>query len=141
MLKKPSTEKGDRSFGKATLGSPRMGFHHVHLLKRPLLPQCLVNELEPRRFSPCCARCNRILLPHGFPRRMNLTQYPILQTPEVPRHRSQCQRRVHRRSPIPSHRLKRRHHRLHLVTVVPVSSIHLIEKLDKIKQNNYFEIS
>ena len=125
MLKKPSPKNWNWSLRKATLGSPWMGFHHVHLLECPLLPQCLVNDLEPRCFAPRCAWCNWIFLSHGLPCGLNLPQNPILQTPEMSWHGFQSQSRVHCGGTIASHCLKRRHHSLHLITVVPVSSVNL----------------
>jgi len=128
MLKKPSPKNRNSTLGKATLGSPRMGFHHAHLLKRPLLSQCLVNDFEPRRFAPCCAWCNWVFLSHGFSCYLNLPQNPILQTLEMSWHGFQRQRRVHRGSTISRHRFKRRHHALHLIPVVLVPSVNLEAK-------------
>ena len=128
MLEKPSPKNRHGSFGKATLGSPWMGLHHGHLLEGPFLPQCLVNDSEPWCFTLCGAWCNWVLLTHGFPRGLNLIQDPILQTPEMSRHGLQSQRRVHCGGAVAGHRFKRRHHSLHLITVVLVSSVHLENK-------------
>jgi len=128
MLKKPSPKNRNSTLGKATLRSPRVGFHHAHLLKRSLLSQCLVNDFEPRRFTPCCARCNRVFLSHGFSCYLNLTQNTVLQTLEMSRHGFQRQRRVHRGCTITRHRFERRHHALHLIAVVLVPSVDLEAK-------------
>lgn len=131
MLEKPGTKKGDRSFGKATLGSPWMWLHHSHLLEGSLLPHGLIDDFEPWSFACCGTYCNSIFLSHGFPCVLKLTHHPIFQTLEMPRHRFQGKRRVYYCSPIPCHCFKWRYHCLHLIAVVSVSSVNLEEHTHK----------
>lgn len=125
VFKEPGAEDRHRPLRQASLRPPRVAVHHGHLLERPLLPQGLVDDLQPRRLTPRRPRGHKVLLPHGLLRRLDLTHDPVPQAPEVPRHGLRGQRRVDRRCPAPHHRFEGRHHGLHLIAVVPVSSIHL----------------
>lgn len=125
MLEKPCSENGNGALGKSALGPPWVALHHVHLLKRPLLPECLVKNPKPWCFSFACARGNRILFTHGSFGGLNLADNPISQTSEMPRHGFRSQRRVDHGRSLAGHRFERRHHPLHLITIVPVPSVHL----------------
>ena len=134
VLEKPSSKNWNGSFGKATLGSPRMSFHDANLLKGPLLSQWLVNDFKPRCFAPCCAGyCSEFFLSHAFSCGSNLIHNSILQTPKMPWHGFQSQSRVNSGCTITRHCFKGGHHCLHLVTVVFVSSINL-DNNKKVKQ-------
>lgn len=130
MLKKPCSENRNGSLGKAALGSPRVALHHAHLLKRPLLPERLVKNPKPWCFSSACAGCNGIFLTHGSLGGLNLTRNPISQTSEMPWHGFRSQRGVDRGGSVAGHGFEGRHHRLHLVTIVSVPSVHLKKKID-----------
>ena len=128
VLKEPGAEHRDGPLREAALGPPWVALHNAHLLESPLLPQSLVKEPQPRRLTTCRPRSSRhcsVLLPQGLLCIPNLANNPIPQAPEMPRHRLRGQRRVHRCRPVPRHLLERGHHRLHLITVVPVSPVHL----------------
>jgi len=125
VLEKPSPKNRNGSFGKATLRSPGMGFHHANLLKGPLLSEWLVNDFKPGCFAPCRAWCNGIFLSHSFSGGLNLFHDSIFQTPKMARHGSQSQSRVNRGCPVTRHCFKGGDHSLHLVTVMFVSSINL----------------
>ena len=88
------------------VGVSRMGFHHAHLLKRPLLSQCLVNDLKPRRFTPFVVPgATGSFSPDGFSV-FEFAPNPILQTLECLDMAFSANAVVHRSSTIPRHRFK-----------------------------------
>lgn len=107
VLEEPGTQNRHRALGKAPLRPPGVALHHPGLLKRPLLSNALVNELEPWRLASRGTRCNCVLLSHRLLYRIDLSHDSIPQTPEVPGHHLSCQRWVHRRRSFSRHRLER----------------------------------
>lgn len=125
VFKEPSPKNRDGSFGKATLGPPWMTLHHVHLLESPLLPESLVENPKPGRLASACSRSHRVFLPHCFPSGLNLSYNPVFQAPEMSWHGFRSQLRVHHGGSCPRHGFEGWDHRLHLITVVLVSPLHL----------------
>jgi len=133
VLEEPGTEDGDGALRQAALGSPGVVLDGAGVLERPLLPQALVQHLEPRRVALGGARRRRrrrrtrsaVPLPHGLPQRADLRHQRVPQAPEVPRHGAQRQPCVHLRRAGSGHRLERHLHCPHLLTVSPVPPVHL----------------
>ena len=133
VLEEPGAEDGDGALRQAALRAPREAVDGAGLLERPLLPQALVQHTQPRRVALGGTGRRRrhaaggvpLALPHGVPQRAHLPNQRVPQAPEVPRHGSHRQLRVHLRRAAAGHRLERHLHRPHLLTVSPVTSVHL----------------
>lgn len=114
VFEEPGSEDGDGALRQAALGPPRVVVDGARVLERPLLPQALVQHLEPGRVALGGARRRTswaaVPLPHGLPQSAHLRHQRVPQAPEVPRHGPQRQPRVHLRRAGSGHRLERHLH-------------------------------
>lgn len=140
MLEEPSSEDVDGTLRQATLRPPRLLLHHPHrLVVRPLLPEALLQHLQPGRLSfrqtgaPAAAA---VLLAEDLAAVPQLGGYRVLQAPEVPRHGLLGQGGVRDGGAETHHQVEGVHHHLHLLAVMAVSPINLKKQIMKIGKLN-----
>ena len=125
MLEEPCSEYGDCALGQSPLRPPSIMLDHAELLERPLLPEVVVDEPEPRPDGLAPSGAKAILFPQALARRPDLARDCVSQAPELLGDRLQGEGRVGPRGPEPSHGLERGDHNLHLLVVLPVPLFNL----------------
>lgn len=130
VFEEPRSEHGDGALGQSPLRPPSIVVGHPQLLQRPLLPQLVVDEPQPRphRLAPSSSD-HALVFPQALARRPDLPRYRVPQAPELLRYRPQGKRGVRLCRPEPGYRLERGLHCLHLVVVLPVPLLNLKMKL------------
>lgn len=95
MFEEPSSKNRHRTLGEASQRPPRLALHSSSVLERLLLPNALIQQLQPRGLPFHSPRRNLVLHPHRRLHLLNLAHDPISHAAKMPRHGRGCQRRLH----------------------------------------------
>lgn len=126
VLEQPGPKNWNWALWEPPLRPPSMLLNHTHLLKSPLLPEMLIHESEAGYSTPFAART--ILLTKALPGYLDLTANCISQAAKVSWDCLEGECCVWFSSSTPCYHVERRHHNLHLMIVLLVSSINLQQR-------------